>query len=77
MRNVYLVEIGPISLGDASQDIRKDKECNLGPVVGLLKLKLSRVKLYFPFACMFTFEGNIQCIKEGTCTTSGVSHGMH
>ena len=41
----------------------------------LLRLKLSRVKLYFRFACMFTFEGNIQSAKEGI--TSGVSHGMH
>ena len=31
-RNVYLVKIGPNSVGDAHQDICKDKECNLGPV---------------------------------------------
>ena len=34
VRNVYLVKIGPKSLGDALQDICKDKECNLGPVAG-------------------------------------------
>ena len=29
-----MVKIGPKSLGDARQDICKDKECNLGPVAG-------------------------------------------
>ena len=33
-RNVYLVKIGPKSLGDGRQDICKDKECNLGAVAG-------------------------------------------
>ena len=63
-RNVYLVEIGPKSLGDARQDFCKDKECNLGPELSCIFLLL---------ACPF-FEGNIQCAKEGI--TSGVSHGM-
>ena len=34
VRNVYLVKIGPISVGDAHQDICKEKESNLGPVAG-------------------------------------------
>ena len=34
-RNVYLVKIGPKSLGNRRQDICKDKESNLGPVVAL------------------------------------------
>ena len=50
MKNVYLVKIGPNSVGDAHQDICKDKECNLGSVL-LLRLKLSRVKFYFRFVC--------------------------
>ena len=29
MRNVYLVKIGPNSVGDAHQDICKDKECKI------------------------------------------------
>ena len=33
-RTVYLVKIGPNSLGGARQDICKDKESNLGPVAG-------------------------------------------
>ena len=33
-RNVYLVKIGPNSLGDGRQGICKDKESNLGPVAG-------------------------------------------
>ena len=52
VRNVYLVKIGPKS--------------QLQTSCWLLRLKL--YKLYFRFACMFTFEGNIQCGKEGiTC----------
>ena len=31
-RNVYLVKIGPKSLGNRRQDIFKGKECSLGPV---------------------------------------------
>ena len=34
VRNVYLVKIGPNSVGNAHQDICKDKESNLGPVAG-------------------------------------------
>ena len=34
LRNVYLVKIGPNTVGDAHQEICKDKECNLGPVAG-------------------------------------------
>ena len=30
-KNVYLVKLGPKSLGDGRQDISKDKESNLGP----------------------------------------------
>ena len=33
-RNVYLVEIGPKSLGEGRHNICKDKECNLRPVAG-------------------------------------------
>ena len=61
--------LGLKSLGDGCHDICKDKDPNLGPV--LLRLKLSRVKLYFRFACKMkflfrvTFEGNIQCAKKG------------
>ena len=33
-RNVYLVKLGPESLGNRRQDIWKDKESNLGPVAG-------------------------------------------
>ena len=46
----------------------------------LLRLKLSRLKLHFRFACkmqfllLFTFEGNIQCAKKGI--KSGLSHRM-
>ena len=34
VRNVYLVKIGPKSLGHTRWDICKDKESNLGPVAG-------------------------------------------
>ena len=40
VRNVYLVKIGPNTVGDAHQDICKDKECNLGPVASCLLLGL-------------------------------------
>ena len=50
-KNVYLVKLGPKSLRDGCQDISKDKESNLGPAAWLLRLKLSRVKLYFRFVC--------------------------
>ena len=50
-KNVCLVKLGPKSLGDGCQDICKDKESNLGPAAWLLRLKLSRVKLYFSFVC--------------------------
>ena len=51
-KNVYLVKLGPKSLADGRQDICKDEESNLGPAAGwLLRLKLSRVELYFRFAC--------------------------
>ena len=33
-RNVYLVKIGPKSLGDGRQDICQDKESNLRQVAG-------------------------------------------
>ena len=32
VRNVYLIKIGPKSLGHTRRDICKDKESNLGPV---------------------------------------------
>ena len=77
MRNVYLVKIGPNTVGDAHHDICKDKECNFKRTsCWLLGRKLSRVKLYFCFACetedfviwnfcfLFTFEGNIQCATK-------------
>ena len=54
-----LVKIVPKSLGDARQDICKDKEC-----CWLLKLKLSRVKLNFSFACMFTSKGIFNAVKK-------------
>ena len=47
-RNVYLVEIGPKSLGDARQDFCKDKECNLGP-------ELSFFFLFYFFFIFFLF----------------------
>ena len=56
--------IGRKSLGVGRQDICKDKECNLGPVAGYYGWNF--LELYFCFACMFTFEGNIQCAKEGS-----------
>ena len=33
-KNVYLVKIGPKSLGDGRKEICKDKECSFGPVAG-------------------------------------------
>ena len=37
--NVYLVKLGPKSLGDRRQEICKDKESNLGPAAGATKAK--------------------------------------
>ena len=34
VRNVFLIKIGPKSLGHTRRDICKDKESNLGPVAG-------------------------------------------
>ena len=65
-----MVTLGLKFLGYGCQGICKDNESNLGPWDQLLRLKLSRVKLYFRFACkmefllLFTFEGNIQYAKK-------------
>ena len=39
MRNVYLLKIGPKSLGHTRRDICKDNESNLGPVAGYVVAK--------------------------------------
>ena len=46
-----LVKIGPKSLGDGRQDICKDKELIWDQLLATKAEIISRVKLYFCFAC--------------------------
>ena len=71
-----MFKLGPKSFGDGRRTFAKIK--HLISSCWLLRLKLSRVKLYFVFACktenrrfcnleflfLFTFDRNIQCAKK-------------
>ena len=64
MRNVYLVKIGPKSLGDARQDICKDKECNLGPVAGYQSLNFPELSCVFLLLACSLSKGIFNALKQ-------------